>query len=194
MKCKCVKNFSWRGFQFRFDKQKQSAALARYTFGFLPRKIEVIQGERKICCRQKWNAFKIILFPLNFLHSKFWRYSLYEDGVLIGECKRKSYVPPVLHLRMHEDLYIISMHSDNCSSVMKNEVQVALFQLDKWAFAGLNEYSIDCSYQISSDILALIAAVVDVTFFPMNGKFAGISYTKTFVRFDKEKQRAKWNF
>lgn len=192
MKYKCVRSFSWKGFQYHFGTQKQCAALARYTFGFLPRKIEVNQGERKICCRQKWNFFKIILFPLNFLHSKYWRYDVYEDGVLIGECKRKSYIPPVLQLNFHKDLYEISEHSDNCISVMKNGVQVALFQLEKWAFAEQNEYDIDCSYQLSSDVLALVAALVDVSFFSANSRISAISYTKTFVPFDKEKKRTQW--
>lgn len=104
-----------------------------------------------------------------------------------------SIFSPLFFFEMGDERYEIRLHSHNYCSVMKNSVQVALFQKYTTTISGQRKYDLYFSDSISLELLLLFCAFCDVTFFRnRNSVYFARRETAVSLFPDKYISRAEW--
>lgn len=174
-------------------------AQSQYTYGIGLRNIEIFNSESKKLCslRQTSRLEKISSLILGvvcpFIPSgKIAKYKLFVEDELLGTLRMKVWSPEVLFTCKDAE-YVLYLHPNNYISVMKNGTQIALVQKDIKTIDEQNQYRISYAKSEWENVgfIFLLAAFIDLYFFPQKPKFEMVKYEKT-IGFDKYPERTKW--
>jgi len=184
--------------KYVYDLYGREIGEANYTYSILPDRIKVF-GENDdkdsvIALKQTNWLFNIIdILPWDF--KKLMPYKCYVDGKYSGKSE-KTLFRAIYKFTISDNEYELCEHSNNYVSLLKNNVQIALYQKDAETFAEQNLYRIeytDDDSVINLSELYLFCIFIDRVFFKNTNGLYYARYEKTYVINDKYSDRAKWS-
>ena len=175
-----------------FIKNYNVYCTANITLGIMPVKIKMLSNGCSIIIKQYPFLLKLINSLPILNCENFTPFKIYKDNVKCGKGKHILFKPLYI-FTINNDIYEIRHHSNNYISLMRNNVQIALYYKNITSVAEHNIYNVKCVYDTEMlNIILLFCAFIDVIFYPNNGNFSYIKKEKTFVFNDKYEERINW--
>lgn len=164
---------------------------AGYTYGVTLRSVRVKIDDTQYSMKESSRLIKMMAWlPVISWYNP---YTVYKDGTMIGEIEKQVF-KPIFHLETGDGTYEFSMHSGSVTSVMKNNVQIAVIKKNPTTVMEKTEYCIFHSPCEVSDsaYLHLFCILIDLTYYRIRGKVDGYKTEKEYVLNDPHKERARW--
>ena len=187
------------GYSYTIDYDSAVTGETNFTLGFLlPIRITVSDGEGNVYKLREANwLLKALYFflpiPFVFINLeplKPLRY--YDNGVQTGKAgdffKKSGY-----YFLVGEDVYEFHDHSHNYTSIMKNDVQIALIQKERWNQYERTAYHISYKKDACTRAMIMLFCIfIDTKGYPNRMTMGGDQYERGHVFGDEIKERTNW--
>ena len=164
---------------------------SKYTLRLLPVKIEVLCGNKTLVLKQTAWLLKLInSLPLLNIET-FTPLRFYENGIYCGIAKKKMF-QPVFDIRINSSIYEIRQHNNNYISLMRDNIQIALYKKELQTIAEHNKYIVEFDESADKLLILLFAILADTVFYSNEGRFSYCKYEKDIIINDKFKERTNY--
>ena len=168
-----------------------AAGSSKYTLGLLPVKIKVLCNNKTLGLKQTAWLLKLInLLP--FLNTEsFIPLRFYENGICCGAAKKKMF-QPAFDIKINNSNYEVRQHNNNNISLMRDNIQIALYKKELRTIAEHNKYIVEFDESADKLLILLFAILADTVFYSNAGRFTYCKYEKDIIINDKFKERTNY--
>ena len=190
MNLKIIRELKLKKYVYQLSTTELIIGTANYTFGFIPRIYNNDLFELK---QTSWLLKLINSFPILNLET-FTPFKYYVNGNYSGRSKKVPF-KPVFHFTINEDKYELCQHNKNYVSLMRNDIQVALYRKEDETVLEMNTYNIkyDENSNMEHSLLLIFCIFIDVTFYANSMNIAYLKYDKNYVIKNEYDERTLWD-
>jgi hypothetical protein len=127
--------------------------------------------------------------PLSFF--TFTPFKCFRNEILCGSSKRNVF-DSAFSFKIENSVYELREHSNNYGSLMKNDIQIALYKRDTEAVMGHTKYFVDYDAKQELSLILLFCAFKDTVFHKSRGSIDFVKYEKSYVISDPFPERISW--
>ncbi len=168
---------------------------ANYTFGITLWKLCVYSKEDFTFELKQTNWFLKLLNILPVLNLETFTPFKYFESLQYNGYSRKKFLKAAFLFHMGNEIYELRQHNDNICSLMKNEIQVAVYKKEPFSFSEKNRYTVKYSNDMVDNLqlILLFCIFIDVVFYSNKRRVSLVKYERdVIINKDKYSERSLW--
>jgi len=179
--------------QYTLPWEKSLLGEANWTYmGLRLQKISVKDEENCIFELKQTNwLIKIINLIPPLIFFTLTPFEFFKNEIFCGRSKRNVF-DAAYSFHAENCVYEVRGHSNNYTSLMKNDKQIALYKRDPEVVVGQAKYHVDYDSNQELGLILLFGAFMDAVFHKSRGSIDFVKYEKSYVISDPFPERASW--